>query len=75
MKILILSMTVGEGHNYAARAMKEYFAAAGAECEVMDTYGYVSPAIAQSLNKGYLWAFSRNLTIAAAIFGANRSSP
>lgn len=59
MKILILSMTVGEGHNYAARAMKEYFAAAGAECEVMDTYGYVSPAFARSLNKGYLWATAR----------------
>ncbi len=59
MKILILSMTAGEGHNSAARAMQEYFAAKGAACEVVDTYGYVSPAISNSINKGYLWITKR----------------
>lgn len=59
MKILILSMTAGEGHNSAARAMREYFTAAGAACEVVDTYGYVSPAIANSINKCYLWITAR----------------
>lgn len=59
MKILILSMTAGEGHNSAARAMREYFAAKGADCEVVDTYGYISPAISNSINKSYLWITKR----------------
>ena len=59
MKILILSMTAGEGHNSAARAMREYFTERGAACEVVDTYGYISPAISSSINKGYLWLTKR----------------
>lgn len=59
MKILILSMTAGEGHNSAARAMQEYFVSKGAACEVVDTYAYISPVIANSINKSYLWITRR----------------
>lgn len=59
MKVLILSITTGGGHNSAANAMKEYFLSAGAECEMLDTYGYISPAIANSINKGFLWMAGR----------------
>lgn len=55
MKVLILSITAGGGHNSAAGALKEYFASAGAQCETLDTFGYISPTIANSINKGYLW--------------------
>ncbi len=55
MKILILSLTFGGGHNSAANAMKEYFTAADAACETLDTFGYVSPTIADSINKGHLF--------------------
>ncbi len=59
MKILILSVTAGGGHNSAARAMLEYFRGAGAEAEVLDVYGYIAPAIANSINKSYLFLSSR----------------
>lgn len=59
MKILIMSVTAGEGHNSTAKAMRAYFTAHGAECDILDTYGYVSPAIARSINKGYLWVSSK----------------
>lgn len=59
MNILILSVTAGGGHNCAARAMQEYFRAAGAQSEILDIYGYIAPAIASSINKGYLWLASR----------------
>jgi processive 1,2-diacylglycerol beta-glucosyltransferase len=38
--------------------MRSYFAEKGVECDILDTYGYVSPAISQSLNRAYLWASS-----------------
>ena len=59
MKILILSMTAGEGHNSAARAMREYFLSKDVDCEVVDTYGYISPAFSNSFNKGYLFITRR----------------
>ena len=59
MKILILSVTAGEGHNSTARAMRSCFIESGAQCDILDTYGYVSPAIAHSINKGYLFVSSR----------------
>lgn len=59
MRILIMSVTAGEGHNSTAKAMRSYFAEKGVECDILDTYGYVSPTISQSLNRAYLWASSR----------------
>jgi len=58
MKIIIMSVTAGEGHNSTARAMRDYFTSRGAHAEVLDTYGYVSPAVMHSINKTYLWASS-----------------
>lgn len=55
MKIVILSVTAGEGHNSTARAMRDYFTSRGAEADIVDTYGYFSPAMMQSINKSYLW--------------------
>lgn len=55
MKIVILSVTAGEGHNSTARAMRDYCINRGAEAEIVDTYGYFSPAMMQSINKTYLW--------------------
>ncbi len=59
MKILILSLTVGGGHNSAAKALQEYFISAGAGCETLDTFGYISPAFADSLNKSYVFVAER----------------
>lgn len=55
MKILIMSVTAGEGHNSTARAMKAYFDKCGALCSVLDTYKYVSPAVAKLVSEGYLF--------------------
>ncbi len=55
MNILILSVTAGEGHNSAAKAMQSCFQARGAESEVVNTYGYVSPTVAKLINDGYLF--------------------
>ena len=54
MKILILSVTAGEGHNSTARALREEFERLDAECIVLDTFQYISPALAKFLSEGYL---------------------
>ena len=58
MKILIMSVTAGEGHNSTARAMRDYLTAHGAQADILDTYGYVSPVVMNSINKTYLWVSS-----------------
>ncbi len=59
MKVLILSITTGGGHNSAAGALREYFLQNGAQCEVLDAFGYISPTIANSINKGHLFVSGR----------------
>lgn len=54
MKILILSITAGEGHNSTAEAIRQCFEAHGDEAVVFDAYRYVSKALYSIVKKGYL---------------------
>lgn len=54
MKVLIMSVTAGEGHNSTAKAMREEFEGSGIECEVLDTLDYISPELASFISVGYL---------------------
>lgn len=54
MKVLILSITAGEGHNSTAEAIRQCFEAHGDDAEVFDAYRYVSKALYAVVKKGYL---------------------
>lgn len=54
MKVLILSVTAGEGHNSAAKAICRDLSACGAEVEVLDTLHYLFPPLGFFYNKIYL---------------------
>ncbi|MBE6542317.1 MAG: glycosyltransferase [Ruminococcaceae bacterium] len=54
MNFLILSITAGEGHNSTAKAIKSALEAIGDECSILDTYNYISPALAKIISEGYL---------------------
>lgn len=54
MKVLILSITAGEGHNSTAEAIRRTFAEHGDEAEVFDAYRYVSKALYEIIKQGYL---------------------
>lgn len=56
MKVLIMSITAGEGHNSTARAVKDYLESNNIECNVLDTYGYVSSTLKKVVSEGYLFA-------------------
>lgn len=55
MKVTILSCTVGQGHNAASHALKEYMTSQGHEVGILDTYKYVNPAIGLGMDKGYVF--------------------
>lgn len=59
MKILILSVTAGQGHHRAAKAISDCFENAGAETYIMDVYEYLSPFIKDAIDKGYLISTSK----------------
>ena len=55
MKILIMSVTAGGGHNSTANAMKNYLTERGVDCRVVDTFDYISRPLAKAISEGYLF--------------------
>lgn len=53
MKVLILSMTVGQGHNSASKAIRQTLEEKGHQCEIIDTYKFLNRAIGEAFDKGY----------------------
>lgn len=54
MKVLILSVTTGEGHNSAARAIKSYCTENGIESKFVDTIGAFSQSAASKVSDIYV---------------------
>ncbi len=53
MKVLIISITCGEGHNQIAKAVSNALTQGGAECKIMQLYGFDEKEIARK-NKQFL---------------------
>lgn len=58
MKFLILTVTVGHGHNQTAKAISEYIKSQGHNALVLDTLEYINPVLKESFNRGYLLSTS-----------------
>ena len=56
MRILIITVTAGHGHNASARAMEERLKAEGADVAVLDMYKYISRILYSAVDKGYLFS-------------------
>ncbi|MDD2189303.1 MAG: glycosyltransferase [Eubacteriales bacterium] len=54
MKVLILSISTGQGHIAAGQAIKNAFEQRGVDCEVLDAYEYIEPILSYLVSKGYL---------------------
>lgn len=59
MKVLILSVTAGEGHNATAAAIQRAFDERGVECRVLDTCLQINRLLYKTVAKGYLVCASR----------------
>lgn len=54
MKILILSVTAGGGHNSCAKTLKTGFERMGSTASVLDTLEYLNPVLGDVISEGYL---------------------
>lgn len=59
MRLLILSCNTGEGHNSAARAVKEFFEDQNSVCEIKDALAYWSPEKSKLISKGHVFIYRR----------------
>jgi len=57
MKYLILSCNTGEGHNSAAKAIKEQFDANGELCEIVDALTFLSKESSKIVSKGHVFVY------------------
>ena len=56
MRILVLTVTTGHGHNASARALEESLKTQGADVVVLDMYKYISRVLYSVVDKGYLFS-------------------
>ncbi|MDD6213803.1 MAG: glycosyltransferase [Firmicutes bacterium] len=56
MKVLIISVKAGFGHHSTAQAMIDCFRNKNVECEMLDTFEYINPVLADSIDNGYLFS-------------------
>lgn len=56
MKVLIISVKAGYGHHSTASALVDGFAEYGVKCEMLDTFEYINPTLADSIDNGYLFS-------------------
>ncbi len=53
-KALLISVKAGYGHHSTAKAMIDYFKKLNVECEMLDTFEYISSFLGDSIQDGYL---------------------
>ena len=56
MRVLILTVTAGNGHNSTATAMEESLRGKGADVTILDMYKYISRVLYNVVDKGYLFS-------------------
>lgn len=59
MKVLLLTVTTGQGHNQAAKSLCDYFSDYGIENRYLDVFEYINPVIKELLSYGYLMSAKR----------------
>ncbi|MGI6031091.1 MAG: MGDG synthase family glycosyltransferase [Eubacteriales bacterium] len=54
MRVLLMSITAGQGHHATAQALEARFHELGHSCTTVDTLEYASPILKEMVDKGYL---------------------
>ncbi len=56
MKVIILTLSTGNGHNKASAALCDYLRTCGVDAKTVDAYKYFNKLLSNLLEKGYLYA-------------------
>lgn len=60
MKVLILTITAGQGHNQAAKTLCEYLCKHhGVQADILDTFEYINQGLKEIVSRGYLMSAKR----------------
>lgn len=54
LKVLIMSISAGQGHNQTAKVLCDYLEKEGMDAEFLDTFEFINPLLSDSVEKGYL---------------------
>lgn len=73
MKVLILSTGTGEGHNSAAKAVKEQFDKRNIPCELADVLDFASDKASAYGRRIYIWSTVRAKKVFAGAYRAGRA--
>lgn len=53
MRVLVLTVTAGQGHNSTAKAVESYLKGMGAEVAILDVFDYINRLLAKTISEGY----------------------
>ena len=70
MKVLVLSCNTGEGHNSAARAVREEFCRRGTPCDMVDALGIVGAPNSRAASAAYGSIITHTPRLFGAIYRA-----
>ena len=59
MRLLILSCNTGEGHNSAAKALKDCFSEQNINCDIKDALAFWSPEKSKLISKGHVFIYRK----------------
>lgn len=68
MKVLILSITAGQGHHSAAKSVSDALEECGATVKTVDVYKHISKTLCDAVNKGYLLSTKHTPNVYRAIY-------
>lgn len=69
MKVLIITATIGQGHNAVARSIANGLRERRIPCKVLDMYRYFSPALQKIVQGGYLISIKSVAAMHARVIG------
>jgi processive 1,2-diacylglycerol beta-glucosyltransferase len=67
-KALFLSISTGYGHHMAAQNAMRELEEKGWQCEMLDAYGYISPALSSTISKGFLMSSKYAIPIYSKVY-------
>ena len=63
MKVLVLSVSTGQGHHATGKAIVKYIEEKGHQAKMVDAYRYINPALSESISKSYLMSTKYTPTV------------
>ena len=67
LKVLLLSITAGQGHHQTAMAISEELIKRGMQCDTLDVIKYIDPVVCELVSKSYLMS-TKHIPIAYGSF-------